>query len=116
NSGVQEFKSVIQDQHAHEAAAYVSTDINLLPELNMIAGLRYSYFNQVGPTEQVVYDEAGVPTGEVISYKRGESIARYHYPEPRFSLLYKLKQQASIKLSYTRTAQYLHLATTSAAT
>lgn len=116
NSGVQEFKSVIQDQHAHEAAAYVSTDINLLPELNMIAGLRYSYFNQVGPTEQVVYDEAGVPTGEVISYKRGESIARYHYPEPRFSLLYKLKQQASIKLSYTRKAQYLHLATTSAAT
>jgi hypothetical protein len=116
NAGVQEFKSQIRDQHAREAAAYISTDINITPRLNIIAGLRYSYFNQVGPTENVVYGPDGSPTGETESYKRGESIARYHYPEPRINVLYKLPDAASIKLSYTRTIQYLHLATTSAAT
>lgn len=115
-TGVQDFKSQITDQYAREAAAYVSADINLTPVINIIAGLRYSYFNQVGPTERVVYDEDGVPTGEVQKFKAGESIAKYHYPEPRVSMLYKLPHASSIKASYTRTIQYLHLATTSGAT
>lgn len=116
NSGVQEFKSKINDQFAREAAAYISTDINLTPTINIIAGLRYSYFNQVGPTERVIYDDNGSPTGETERYGKGKSIASYHYPEPRISALYKLPNNASIKLSYTNTVQYLHLATTSAAT
>jgi Outer membrane receptor proteins, mostly Fe transport len=115
-SGVQEFKSKINDQYAHEAAAYAGMDINITPRLNMIAGLRYSYFNQVGPTERVLYAPDGSPTGESEVYKKGESIAEYHYPEPRVSFLYKLPGEQSVKLSYTRTIQYLHLATTSAAT
>ncbi|WP_166437186.1 TonB-dependent receptor [Niastella caeni] len=115
-AGVQEFKSQINDQYAREAAGYVSTDINVTTRLNVIAGLRYSYFNQVGPTERVIYGPDGAPTGETEYFKRGERIARYHYPEPRINLLYKLPEAASLKLSYTRTIQYLHLATTSAAT
>lgn len=116
NAGVQEFKSQIQDQFAREAAGYLSTDINVTPRLNLIAGLRYSYFNQVGPTERVLYSPDGSPTGEVESYNKGQSIVKYDYPEPRASLLYRLRTESSIKLSYTRTVQYLHLATTSAAT
>ncbi|NII27653.1 TonB-dependent receptor [Pseudoflavitalea sp. X16] len=116
SAGVQEFKSTIHDQYAREAAAYLSTDLNITPRLNVIAGLRYSYFNQIGPTERILYDPEGVPTGETERYAKGQSIARYHYPEPRFSVLYRLPEKASLKLSYTRTIQYLHLATTSAAT
>lgn len=116
NSGVQEFKNQVKDQFAHEAAAYVSGEIDVLPKLNLIAGLRYSYFAQVGPTEFKQYTLEGRATGETNSYGAGEKIAEYHYPEPRISLLYELENHSSIKLSYTRTAQYLHLATTSAAT
>lgn len=116
NAGSQQFKSEINDQYAREAAAYLSADIDINSKLNLIAGLRYSYFNQVGPTERVLYAADGTPTGEVESYGRGESIARYSYPEPRLNLLYRLSELASLKLSYTRTVQYLHLATTSAAT
>ncbi|MCC6288843.1 MAG: TonB-dependent receptor [Chitinophagaceae bacterium] len=116
NSGMQEFKSQISDRHAREAAAYLSTDINITSSLNIIAGIRYSYFNQVGPTEQKIYTASGVPTGETQQYEKGESIAKYHYPEPRISALYKLGNDASLRLSYARTIQYLHLATTSAAT
>lgn len=116
SAGIQEFKATINDQYAREAAAYISTDVNVTPRLNIIAGLRYSYFNQVGPTERVLYGPDGAPTGETERFGKGQSIARYHYPEPRFSALYRLPGKASIKLSYTRTIQYLHLATTSAAT
>ena len=114
--GIQEFRSNVQDQYAQEAAAYLSADIDLTPQLNVVAGMRYSYFNQVGPTERVIYGNDGVPTGTTESYKKGESIARYSYPEPRLNILYRLPSSASIKLSFTRTIQYLHLATTSAAT
>ncbi|WP_343307215.1 TonB-dependent receptor [Chitinophaga niabensis] len=114
--GIQEFRSNIRDQYAQEAAAYLSADIDLSPQLNVVAGMRYSYFNQVGPTERVIYGNDGAPTGTTESYKKGESIARYSYPEPRLNILYRLPSSASIKLSYTRTIQYLHLATTSAAT
>lgn len=114
--GIQDFKSLINDQHAREAAAYVSTDINVTPRLNIVAGFRYSYFNQVGPTERVVYGTDGAPTGEMETFRKGESIARYQFPEPRISVLLKTSEASSIKASYTRTTQYLHLATTSAAT
>ncbi|MBO9202105.1 MULTISPECIES: TonB-dependent receptor plug domain-containing protein [Niastella] len=116
NAGFQEFEAQIKDQYAREAAGYLSADVDIITRLNLVAGLRYSYFNQVGPTEQVIYGPSGAPTGEIASFKRGQSIARYQYPEPRINLLYKLPQVASLKLSYTRTIQYLHLATTSAAT
>jgi outer membrane receptor protein involved in Fe transport len=115
-TGVQDFKSKISEQFAREAAAYFSVNANVTPNLNVIAGLRYSYFNQVGPTDRVVYNEDDLPTGDVERFVRGQSIAKYHYPEPRLSLLYKLGNTASLKASYTRTIQYLHLATTSGAT
>jgi hypothetical protein len=114
-AGVQQFKSQIKDQFAHEAAAYISAAYER-KKWSLIAGLRYSYFNQVGPTEQILYGADGIPTGERITYRKGESIARYHYPEPRLNLLYRLNEASSIKLAYTRTIQYLHLATTSSAT
>lgn len=114
-TGVQDFKSQIVKQHAREAAAYLSANANITPSLNMIAGIRYSYFNQVGPTERVIYNAEGVPTGQVETFAKGESIAKYYYPEPRINLLYKLKNTSSIKASYTHTIQYLHLATTSGA-
>ena len=114
--GEQDFESRITDQNAIEAAAYISSEIDVTEKLNIVAGLRYSYFNQVGPTENVIYQADGVPTGETKYYGPGESIARYHFPEPRINLLYRLSDKSGVKLSYTRTIQYLHLATTSAAT
>jgi hypothetical protein len=115
-AGIQEFKSKITSQFAREAAAYASTDINITPLINITAGIRFSYFSQVGPTTRVEYGSDGVPTGKVEIFAKGQRIATYQNPEPRISLLYKLPASSSIKASYTRAAQYLHLATTSSAT
>ncbi|HRP57144.1 TonB-dependent receptor [Agriterribacter sp.] len=114
--GIQEFKTKINNQFAREAAVYLSSNFRISRRLSATTGLRYSYFNQVGPTERVIYDNNGNPTGETESYRKGESIARYQYPEPRLNLDYRISSLSSIKLSYTKTIQYLHLATTSGAT
>ncbi len=112
-AGVTNFKTELKDKFAHELAGYVSADIDLLPNLNLIAGLRYSHFNQVGPTEEVIYDRDGFPTGQTVQYRKGQSIAKYSNPEPRLSMRWKLSEQRSIKLAYSQTVQYLQLATTS---
>jgi TonB dependent receptor/TonB-dependent Receptor Plug Domain len=112
-AGITNFNTVLQNKYAHELAGYVSADIDLLPELNVITGVRYSYFNQVGPTEEELYDNDGFPTGQKVKYSKGQSLAQYQNPEPRISLRWKLNEKASIKLSYANTIQYLQLATTS---
>jgi TonB dependent receptor/TonB-dependent Receptor Plug Domain len=112
-AGVTSFETILQNKNAHELAGYVSADVDVLPELNLIAGVRYSYFNQVGPTEEDIYDGDGFPTGEKVKYNKGQSLAQYQNPEPRLSLRWKLNEQSSIKLSYANTIQYLQLATTS---
>ena len=114
--GVQEFKTKINNQFAREAAVYLSTSFSISRRLRATTGLRYSYFNQVGPTERVIYNDDGNPTGETELYKKGESIAHYQYPEPRLNLDYSISPLSNIKFSYTKTIQYLHLATTSGAT
>ena len=111
--GVTNFETILQNKYANELAGYLSADIDILPELNIITGLRYSHFNQIGPTEEVVYDKDGFPTGEKIKYNKGQSIAKYQNSEPRISLRWKLNETVSFKFSYANTIQYLQLATTS---
>ncbi len=112
-AGITNFETILQNKYAHELAGYASADVDLLPQLNLIAGVRYSYFNQVGPTEEDIYDGEGFPIGQKVRYNRGQSIAKYQNPEPRLSLRWKLNETGSIKLSYANTIQYLQLATTS---
>ncbi|MCC7523624.1 MAG: TonB-dependent receptor plug domain-containing protein, partial [Chitinophagaceae bacterium] len=114
--GVQAFKTNIYNLFAREAAIYVSAAVQMSSRLHATAGLRYSHFNQIGPTKRILYNEDGSPTGQTETYKKGESIARYGYPEPRVNIAYTLSKLSGIKLSYTKTIQYLHLATTNGVT
>ncbi|MBO9729708.1 MAG: TonB-dependent receptor [Chitinophaga sp.] len=116
SAGEQAFVSKINKQYGREAAAYLSADWDVSQKFNILAGVRASYFDQVGPKNEVVYGKDGVPTGQTIKYGKGAVIARYMYPEPRLAMRYLFDPETSVKLSYTRTVQYLHLATTSAAT
>ncbi|HEX5023829.1 MAG TPA: TonB-dependent receptor, partial [Agriterribacter sp.] len=114
--GVQAFKTKVNNQFAREAALYISSDFKINNRLSTTTGLRYSYFSQVGPTERLIYDDNGSFTGETEFFKNGARIAHYEYPEPRMNINYALSAVSSVQLSYNRTIQYLHLATTSGAT
>ena len=85
-------------------------------------GLRYSTFNRLGRqtitnyanNQPVVYNQelgiyqSGTAVGST-PYSRGQTIRQFGNLEPRLGLSYKLTDKSSVKGSYTRTAQYLHL-------
>ncbi len=114
--GIQEFKTRVNNQFAREAALFISTNFKINSRLNATTGLRYSYFNQVGPTQRMIYNDNGSFTGETEFFNKGERIAHYAYPEPRLNIAYALSGVSTVQFSYNRIIQYLHLATTSGAT
>jgi hypothetical protein len=70
--------------------------------------MRFSLFNLIGPGKVRSYDDNGDLTG-ITDYSSGKNIRTYTGIEPRISAAYLLDEVSSIKSSYTRTAQYLHL-------
>jgi len=103
-------------QYAHEAAFYLSDDFDVTDKLKIHAGLRYSYFIQVGPFDRYLKDPITGQTTQTVHYTKNEKVKQYSGPEPRFNVRYELNTKSSIKASYTYNLQYIHLASLSAVT
>ncbi|WP_162054050.1 TonB-dependent receptor [Pontibacter pamirensis] len=94
---------------ALEAAVYLSNEHQLTDRLTVDYGLRLSSFTNVGPGKVYKYDEAFETPIDTVAYGRFEKIKSYGGLEPRLSAKYDLNDRSSIKASYNRTLQYLHL-------
>ena len=97
-----------QTKFAHEGAAYIQDDWELSPKIQVNAGLRYSFFQQVGPNKIYKTDDDGNRTDSTV-YKKGEAVKTYSGLEPRLSIRFSLNENTSIKTSVTRNLQYIHL-------
>lgn len=95
--------------HAHETALYVLDEFDITDDLRLNAGLRLSTFAHVGPFTLYELDAQGRSTGRQ-EFGPGRPIASYSALEPRFSLRHRLDGQSSIKASFNRGQQYVHLA------
>jgi len=71
-------------------------------------GLRYSQFAAIGPGTVYQYNEASLIIDSSL-YKKNKIIKTYGGLEPRVSLVYVLNESSSLKTSYNRVYQYLHL-------
>jgi hypothetical protein len=91
-----------------ENAAYISHEWSPLEKLHIIYGMRLSVFSVLGPGSFYTYDSAGNTT-DTATYHAGQFVKTYINPEPRFSLSWLLNEQSSLKFSYTRNVQNLHL-------
>jgi TonB dependent receptor/CarboxypepD_reg-like domain/TonB-dependent Receptor Plug Domain len=98
----------IQNKHAIESAAYFSHDLTLSDKLGVNYGLRASLFTVLGPGSFYSYDSSGNAI-DTATYGSGKVVINYFNLEPRASLSYKLTDASSLKLSYARTTQNLHL-------
>ncbi len=98
----------IQNKHALESAAYISHDLALSDNLNINYGLRANSFAIMGPGDFYTYDKNGNAL-DTTTYASGKLVKNYFNLEPRFSASFKLNTSSSVKLSYTRTTQNLHL-------
>jgi hypothetical protein len=105
----------IQNKYALEDAAYISDQESILSNLNINFGLRVSSFTLLGPGTVFSYDNLG-DILDTASYSTGKAIKTYVSLEPRIALTFILDQENSIKTSFDRTAQYLHLLTNSTST
>lgn len=104
---------VLQKEQGLESAAYVGDNFEVSPKLSLYAGIRYSFYQYLGPKDVYVYAN-GVPKEEssiqdTIQYAAGKSIASYHGAEPRFSVRYSISNKASVKFSYNRMRQYIQM-------
>ena len=120
NSAINELQ--LDKKRALESAVYVNAEHKLTDRLSMQYGLRFSHFNRMGgqPLSEylddrpLVYNESlrlyerTDPIGEMV-FKKSESIKKFSNFEPRISLAYQLNDDSSVKMGYTRAAQYIHL-------
>jgi hypothetical protein len=91
-----------------ETAAYVSHEWQAAPRLNFTTGLRLSGFSLLGPGTYSTYDAAGNVLSAT-TYSRGEFLKTYLRLEPRFAASYQLSEAATVKASYARNVQNVHL-------
>ncbi|MCI1753810.1 MAG: TonB-dependent receptor [Flavobacteriales bacterium] len=95
--------------NAHEAAAYVQDDFDVTDQFRINVGLRFSWFAHVGPFNEYITNDAGENIG-TRDYAAGETVAQYSGLEPRVSMRYTIDKKNSIKASFNRNLQYVHLA------
>ncbi len=103
----------VEDEQGQESAIYVSDNYELSPKISVYAGLRYSYYQFLGPKNVNTY-APGTPLEktnfvEVVHYGSGASIKNYGGLEPRFSVRYSVGKDASVKLSYNHMRQYIQM-------
>lgn len=98
--------------YSHEAAAYIGDDWEVTSKLKVNAGLRFSYFAQVGPFTRYNKDFIGKPA-DTVNYAPGKKVVDYNGLEPRLSIRYSFTKSFSVKASYTHNYQYVHLASIS---
>ena len=99
---------VLDQKQAFESALYFSDNQKISHKISTEYGARISMFNQMGSGWNYTYDDNNDKIDSVY-YESGELMKTYVTFEPRVSLNYKLGFTSSLKASYNRMAQYLHL-------
>ncbi|WP_445737600.1 TonB-dependent receptor [Mariniflexile sp.] len=120
NSGI--IRKQLDKKFAFEPALYFDVNQNISEKLSINYGLRYSMFYRLGQQEVNIYAnnqavvfnpifkiyEKATPIG-IKSYNKNETIASFNNLEPRVAVTYVINNSQSIKASYNRMSQYLHL-------
>ena len=120
DSGIIPFK--LTEKFANEFALYLETDHNISEKFSLKYGIRFSNFSRLGQDELNTYEndnpliynqqlqkyEPATATGS-IGYKKNDILKSFNNFEPRLSLSYLLNSESSIKASFNKMAQYLHL-------
>ncbi len=109
----------LDERKSFESAIYVGNQQKVNERLTLQYGLRLSNFQYLG--EGSIYNFGEVEAGErkpvigIATADNWEAIQTYSNLEPRFSFKYTLTPTTSIKGSYNRMSQYLHLVSNTAA-
>ncbi|MDQ3395099.1 MAG: TonB-dependent receptor [Bacteroidota bacterium] len=95
--------------NSREFALFANDAYQVSTELSLSGGLRLNGFQQLGPFTSYITD-ASLNLIDTALYKKRETIKTYINLDPRISLNYKLNERTSLKASFDRMHQYLHMA------
>jgi hypothetical protein len=98
----------MDNMYALENALYLSNEQTISPHLKATYGLRYSIFSSIGPGTVYTYDQVS-DVIDSATYPRGKIFNTYGGLEPRLLVNYIINDSSSVKISYARTRQYIHL-------
>lgn len=98
----------IQTRYAWENAVFASDEFKFTDRLKFIAGVRLTSFSLLGPGTFYTYNSEGIAV-DSSKYSSGQFVKTYINPEPRFNATYLLNETSSIKASYDRNVQNMHL-------
>jgi len=120
DSGINPFKLI--DKYAFENAVYLDAEHKLGNRLSLSYGARLSTFHRLGQDELNIYenDNPVIFNEELGIYEKAEPIGTESFNgndviesfanfEPRMAMAYQLTKNSSVKASYNRMSQYLHL-------
>ena len=103
----------LDKRRAVEASLYLSNDQKFGDKWQLHYGVRYSYFSNLGPGDKFIFGESipgeRKPVVDTVRVGSGESIASFGNLEPRISVKYQFNGRSSVKASYNRMNQYIHL-------
>ncbi|MBL7867523.1 MAG: TonB-dependent receptor [Flavobacterium lindanitolerans] len=117
----------LDKKYALEPALYVDAEHEITDKLSINYGFRYSMFYRMGQQDMNIYanNEAVTFNPELQIYEKGRPIGTEHFGsgktiasfnnlEPRLAVSYQLDDNQSIKASYNRMSQYIHLVSNTA--
>jgi hypothetical protein len=111
------FASVVTpEKNAIESAIYAEDEQKVTDKFSLRYGLRFTLFNQIGESTEYEYQSKPLNEDKIIGVDKYESfdlVETFTGWEPRISMKYTLAKSISLKASFNRTIQYLHLITTS---
>ena len=109
----------LSERKSLESAVYFGNSHRVTSRLSLQYGLRFSSFQFIGDGEVYYYGEAEAgerrPVDRIAESDPWETVQHYYNLEPRFSFNYSVNPTTSIKGSYNRMTQYIHLVSNTAA-
>lgn len=112
----------LDKKYALEPALYVDAEQEVTEKLSINYGVRYSLFYRLGQQDMNIYanNEPVIFNQQLQIYEKakpigtehfgsGKTIASFDNLEPRLAISYQLNDSQSIKASYNRMSQYIHL-------
>lgn len=100
--------SKLQDRLSWENALFAGDAWKISDKVQLGYGIRFTAFSILGKGDFYAIDQQGNVT-DTFSYKRGDFVKTYFNPEPRVSISYSTGESSSVKASYVRNVQNLHL-------
>lgn len=100
--------TALQKRYSWENALFISNTWKASDKINLTYGLRLSAFSILGKGDFFTIAPDGTVT-DTMTYTNGEFVKTYFNPEPRIAASYVFNPRTSVKASFARNVQNLHL-------